>query len=212
MDVNILCTVHAANADHPVEVYRFFRDELKAEFIQFIPIVERTTLATQPGAHMGWSDRGSDPRPLYVLEGHEVTDRSVAAEQWGQFLIGVFDEWVARDVGKVYVQMFDAALASWVGEPSSMCIFNETCGGALALEHNGDLYSCDHFVEPKYKLGNILETHLLTLVTSDAAAQVRARQARHAACAIAARAACASPATASARRTASSRRPMVSRG
>src|SRR6185295_3133199 len=89
------------------------------------------------------------------------------AEQWGRFLNGVFDEWVRRDVGKVYVQMFDAALASWVGAPASMCIFSETCGTALALEHNGDLYSCDHFVEPKHLLGNIQQVHMLQLVTSE---------------------------------------------
>ena len=166
VDVNILCTVNAANADHPVELYRFFRDELKTTFIQFIPIVERTTPETLPLANAGWSERGSDPRPLYVLEGDRVTDRSVGAEQWGRFLVGVFDEWVKTDVGKVYVQMFDAALASWLGLPASMCIFSETCGNALALEHNGDLYSCDHFVEPKYKLGNITEVHMLQLVTS----------------------------------------------
>jgi len=166
VDVNILCTVNAANADHPVELYRFFRDELKTTFIQFIPIVERTTPETLPLANAGWSERGSDPRPLYLLEGDRVTDRSVGAEQWGRFLIGVFDEWVKADVGKVYVQMFDAALASWLGLPASMCIFSETCGNALALEHNGDLYSCDHFVEPKYKLGNITEVHMLQLVTS----------------------------------------------
>ena len=166
VDVNILCTVNAANADHPVELYRFFRDELKTTFIQFIPIVERTTPETLPLANAGWSERGSDPRPLYLLAGDRVTDRSVGAEQWGRFLIGVFDEWVKADVGKVYVQMFDAALASWLGLPASMCIFSETCGNALALEHNGDLYSCDHFVEPKYKLGNITEVHMLQLVTS----------------------------------------------
>ena len=84
----------------------------------------------------------------------------------GAFLIGVFDEWVKRDVGTVYVQTFDAALASWVGAPPSMCIFSETCGGALALEHNGDVYSCDHFVEPTYLLGNIQQMHMLQLVTS----------------------------------------------
>jgi len=166
VDVNILCTVNAANADHPVELYRFFRDELKTTFIQFIPIVERTTPETLPLANAGWSERGSDPRPLYLLAGDRVTDRSVGAEQWGHFLIGVFDEWVKTDVGKIYVQMFDAALASWLGLPASMCIFSETCGNALALEHNGDLYSCDHFVEPKYKLGNITEVHMLQLVTS----------------------------------------------
>lgn len=166
VDVNILCTVHAANADHPVEVYRFFRDELKTEFIQFIPIIERVTAQMLPIANIGWGERGSDPRPLYLQEGNQVTDRSVGSEQWGRFLIGVFDEWVKRDVGKVYVQMFDAALASWVGAPASMCIFSETCGTAMALEHNGDLYSCDHFVEPAHRLGNIQQVHMLELVTS----------------------------------------------
>jgi uncharacterized protein len=167
VDVNILCTVHAANADHPLEVYRFFRDELKTEFIQLIPIIERVTSEMLPVANKGWGEHGSDPRPLFLLEGHEVTNRSVTAEKWGRFLIGIFDEWVRRDVGKVYVQMFDAALASWVGAPASMCIFSETCGTALALEHNGDLYSCDHFVEPAYLLGNITQVHMLELVTSE---------------------------------------------
>jgi uncharacterized protein len=167
VDVNIMCTVHAANADQPLEVYRFFRDELKTQFIQFIPIIERVTTELRPVANQGWGDRGSDPRPLYVLEGNQVTDRSVGSEQWGRFLITIFDEWVRRDVGTVYVQMFDAALASWVGAPASMCIFSETCGSAVALEHNGDLYSCDHFVEPKYLLGNIQKVHLLELVTSE---------------------------------------------
>jgi uncharacterized protein len=120
-----------------------------------------------PVANMGWGERGGDPRPLYLLEGSLVTERSVSAAQWGRFLIGVFDEWVRRDVGTLYVQMFDAALASWVGAPAAMCIFSETCGGALALEHNGDLYSCDHFVEPKFLLGNIQQVHMLELVTSE---------------------------------------------
>ena len=167
VDVNILCSVHAANADHPLDVYRFFRDELKTSFIQFIPIVERVTEGMLPVANMGWGERGSDPRPLYTIDGHHVTERSVGAEQWGRFLNTIFDEWVRRDVGTVFIQMFDAALASWVGAPPSMCIFSETCGSALALEHNGDLYSCDHFVEPKYLLGNIQKAHMLTLVTSD---------------------------------------------
>jgi uncharacterized protein len=167
VDVNILCTVHAANADHPLEVYHFFRDELRTKFIQFIPIIERVTEQMLPVANMGWGERGSDPRPLYVLEGNQVTARSVGSEQWGRFLIAIFDEWILRDVGNTYVQMFDAALASWVGAPASLCIFSETCGRAVALEHNGDLYSCDHFVEPKYLLGNIEQTHMLQLVTSE---------------------------------------------
>jgi uncharacterized protein len=167
VDVNVLCTVNAANADHPLEVYRFFRDQLKATFIQFIPIVERVSAALLETANRGWGQRGSDPRPLYLLDGNHVTARSVGAEQWGRFLVTIFDEWVRHDVGTVYVQMFDAALAAWLRLPSAMCIFNETCGTALALEHNGDLYSCDHFVEPKYLLGNIQQTHMLTLVTSE---------------------------------------------
>ena len=147
VDFNILCTVNAGNADHPVKVYRFFRDKLEAEFIQFIPIVER---GYEKGRRMGG----------------KVSDYSVKPEQYGDFLIAVFDEWVKADVAKVYVQMFDAALASWVGEPGGLCIFAPICGSALALEHNGDMYSCDHFVEPKYKLGNIQKTHMQKLVNS----------------------------------------------
>jgi uncharacterized protein len=145
---NILCAVNAVNAEHPLDVYRFFRDEIGAEFIQFIPIVERD------------NETG-------FQEGNTVTNRSITAEQWGRFLVTIFDEWVARDVGQVFVQHFDAALAAWVGKPPPVCIFAPTCGSALALEHNGDLYSCDHFVEPHYRLGNILETPLTDLVASD---------------------------------------------
>ncbi len=146
---NILCAVTTINAKHPLEVYRFFRDDVGVEFIQFIPIVERD------------NDTGSQ-------EGNTVTERSVTAQQWGHFLTAIFDEWVARDVGRVFVQQFDAALAAWAGEPPALCIFAPTCGTALALEHNGDLYSCDHFVERDYLLGNILETPLLDLIASDA--------------------------------------------
>ncbi len=166
VDVNILCTVHAANADHPTEVYHFFRDELKAEYMQFIPIVERATMETLPVANQGWGERPGSNRPLYTQVGELVTDRSVKPEQYGRFLVTIFDEWVRRDVGKVFVQSFDAALANWIGQPS-LCIFSPSCGKALALEHNGDLYSCDHFVEPAFLLGNIQETHMLDLVSSD---------------------------------------------
>ena len=151
VDFNILCTVNAANGDRPLEVYRFFRDELGAEFIQFIPIIERVN---QDGSTL-------------IQSGNQVTERSIKPEQFGQFLIGVFDEWIRRDVGKVFVQHFDAALANWVGVPPSVCIFSKTCGTALALEHNGDLYSCDHFVEPDYKLGNIQETPMIELIASE---------------------------------------------
>ena len=141
VEFNILCTVNAANADRPLDVYRFFRDELGAQYIQFIPIVER--------------------------EGGRVTDRSVRPEQWGRFLIEVFDEWVAHDVGRTFVLNFDGALAGWLGQAGTVCIFGPTCGLGMALEHNGDLYSCDHFVEPAHYLGNILETPLGELVASE---------------------------------------------
>ncbi|CUS06130.1 Anaerobic sulfatase-maturating enzyme [Candidatus Promineifilum breve] len=165
---NVLCTLHRHNADRPLEIYRFFRDELGAQFMQFIPIVERLT-AEQAAATANLAEpwRSWRDRPLYVLAGDVVTERSVTAEQYGDFLCAVFDEWVRRDVGRVYVQMFDVALANWVGAPSGLCVHSRTCGIALAVEHNGDLYSCDHFVEPAYRLGNIREDHLIELVASD---------------------------------------------
>lgn len=167
VEFNILCTVHAANAPHPLEVYHFFRDEVKTQFIQFIPIVERATEAVLEIANEGWGDRRDGGRPLYTQSGSLVTERSVTAEGWGRFLIAIFDDWVRRDVGTVFVQMFDAALAAWIGAAPALCIFAETCGNALALEHNGDLYACDHYVEPDYFLGNITQTHMLELVASD---------------------------------------------
>lgn len=142
VEFNVLCTVNRKNADHPREVYRFFRDELGAQYIQFIPIVER--------------DNESG-----------VTDRSVRPEQWGHFLIDMFDEWVSRDVGRMFVINFDGALAGWLGRAGTVCIFGPTCGEGTALEHNGDLYSCDHFVGPNYFLGNILKTPMIELVASD---------------------------------------------
>ena len=151
VDFNILCTVNSANAEHPAAVYSFFRDELKASYLQFIPIVERI----------------NDDGLTLLQQGNRVTDRSVRPEQYGRFLIEIFEEWVSRDVGKVFVQAFDTTLAIWVTGTSPLCIFRPTCGAGVALEHNGDLYSCDHFVEPKYLLGNILDTPLVQLITSD---------------------------------------------
>ena len=165
VDFNILCTVHAANQDYPLEVYHFFRDELEAEFIQFIPIVERATQQMLPLADVGWSDRPGGERPLYLQEGHLVTERSVRAREYGDFLIDIFEEWVRHDVGTVYIQMFDVTLGSWVGQ-HNLCIFAPTCGNALALEHTGDLYSCDHYVEPDYLLGNIKDTPMIELLMS----------------------------------------------
>ncbi len=164
---NILCTVHAANGDHPLQVYRFFRDEMGAQFLQFIPIVERATAETLPLANRGWGASGSGKRSLYTQEGQMVTRRSVKPKQYGRFLSEIFEEWIRRDVGRVYVQIFDAALANWVGAPAGACVYQETCGHSLALEHNGDLYPCDHYVEPGTLLGNIRETHMIELVASD---------------------------------------------
>ena len=161
---NALTTVHSANGDRGREVYRFLRDDCDARFVQFIPIIERVAETGVDGSvpWSSWRDR-----PLYVQEGAAVTSRSVGPEQYGRFLVDVFEEWVRHDIGKVFVQMFDVALANWVGEPPSLCVHSETCGLALALEHTGDLYSCDHFVEPRYLLGNIAEHRMLDLVRSE---------------------------------------------
>lgn len=151
VEFNVLCTVHAANAPHPGEVYRFFRDEVRTEWIQFIPIVERV----------------NEDGTTLLQQGDTVTDRSVDPVPWGDFLLGVFSEWLRHDVASVHVNFFEAAFASWVGAPALMCIFDETCGNACALEYNGDLYSCDHFVEPGYLLGNIMEEPMSCLLTSE---------------------------------------------
>ena len=148
VEFNILCTVNSKNAYYPLDVYRFFRDELDAHYIQFIPVVER--------------DNESG-----FQEGDKVTDRSVRPDQWGNFLIKIFDEWVKRDVGKTFVLNFDGALAGWLGMAGTVCIFGPTCGLGMALEHNGDLYSCDHFVEPKYLIGNIMEKPMAELAACE---------------------------------------------
>jgi uncharacterized protein len=166
VDVNILCTVNAANGDHPLEVYHFFRDELNGQYMQFIPIVERATAETLALANQGWSEHPGSDRPLYTQNGDLVTERSVKPDQFGRFLISIFNEWIKGDVGKVFVQSFDVALANWLGQPS-LCIFQRTCGESLVLEHNGDLYACDHFVEPAFLLGNIKKTHMIDLVSSN---------------------------------------------
>ena len=144
VEFNVLCTVNAVNSQYPLDVYRFFRDELKAQYIQFIPIVER--------------DNASGNQ-----EGENVTERTVPADVYGRFLIAIFDEWVQHDVGTMFVPFFDSVLASYVYGQSSVCVLRPTCGDALALEHNGDLYSCDHFVEPQHLLGNITKSPMFEL-------------------------------------------------
>ena len=165
VDFNILCTVNAANQHHGRTVYRFFRDELHASWIQFIPIVERATEETLAIANQGWSEQPGSKRLLYTQTGNLVTERTVGGEQYGRFLVDVWEEWVRHDVGQVYVQLFDVTLEGWFGR-HKLCIHAPTCGYGPALEHNGDLYSCDHFVEPRFLLGNIHKTHMLKLVAS----------------------------------------------
>ncbi len=142
---NAMVTVHAGNAHAPLEVYRFLRDEAGAEFVQFIPIVERA----DPEGHQ----RGS-----------ALTERSVDGAAYGRFLLTVFDEWLQRDVGQVFVQAFDDLLGKHLGLPGGICVHQSTCGDALALEHTGDVYACDHYVEPDYLLGNLTELPLADLV------------------------------------------------
>ena len=153
---NILTCVNAANVQHPLAVYRCLRDEIGAEFIQFIPIVEPAV----------------EPAPASAL----VSPRSIDGAAYGAFLIAIFDEWVRRDVGRIAVQMFEAALGVWSGRGPGLCIFDETCGRGLAMEHNGDVYACDHFVAPAHLLGNIRTTALIELV--DSPAQVAFGQAK----------------------------------
>ena len=152
VETNVLITVNRINAASPLEVYRFLRDEARVSWIQLIPAIERM--------------QGGVVSPHQ--EGTDVSARSVTPEQWGNFLMAVFDEWVRNDVGRIFVQTFEAAVRSWLHLPSSgMCIFDPTCGHGLALEHNGDLYACDHFVDPEYLLGNIRQKHMRELAGSE---------------------------------------------
>jgi len=151
VEYNVLTTVNRANADYPLEVYRFLRDEARTDWMQFIPVVNRI----------------DEEGHILYQKGFKVSNNSVLPEQFGSFLSCIFDEWVRNDVGKVFVQTFEASARKWMGMPSGMCVFEETCGIGLALEHNGDLYSCDHFVEPDYLLGNIMKKEINELATSE---------------------------------------------
>jgi len=153
---NTLTVVQKDNSYKPVEVYNFLK-EVGSGFMQFIPIVERNT---QKKLKNGLSLVLPDKTNAIL------SDWSVEPEQFGNFLIRIFDEWIRNDVGKFYVQIFDIALESWYGKQPSLCIFAETCGRALAIEHNGDLYSCDHYVFPENKLGNIMDSHISKMVES----------------------------------------------
>lgn len=157
VDFNILTVVNRVNSQQPLAVYRFLK-EVGSGFIQFIPIVERQS--QHPSIDTA---RLASPDDAEAA----VTEWSVEPEPFGRFLIEIFDEWVRKDVGRQYIQTFEVALQSWLHMPPSLCLFTETCGQALALEHNGDLYSCDHFVYPKNRLGNILQQPLAELVSTE---------------------------------------------
>jgi len=161
VEFNTLTVVSASNAKHPVEVYDFLR-EVGSGYIQFIPLVERLPAG---GVDTNGLDFAEPPEPGQLAS--PVTRWSVPSETYGDFLIVIFDQWVRRDVGKIFVQMFDVSLGIWSGHGPGLCLFLKDCGEGLAVEHNGDLYSCDHFVYPKYHLGNIMNESLGAMVNSD---------------------------------------------
>lgn len=150
---NAMAVVNAYNANHPLEFYRFFKEN-GCQFLQFTPIVERQT-------------RHEDGRTLASLADKDeisLSEASVAPEQWGYFLCAIFDEWVRKDVGKIFVEIFDCTLANWMGISPGICAYSKECGHAGVMEHNGDVYSCDHFVFPEYKLGNIRDQSLIDML------------------------------------------------
>jgi uncharacterized protein len=160
VDYNVLACVAHDTAKHPLDVYRFFKDE-GVEFIQFTPIVERMpdTRSSQLGLRL------AGPAALNIgNQQTEVTSWTVLPEEYGDFLIAVYEEWVRHDVGKIFVMNFEWALNAWIGNPSPVCIHAERCGRSVVLEHNGDVYACDHCVYPEYKLGNISTDNLLQMV------------------------------------------------
>ena len=150
---NAMAVVNAYNANHPLEFYRFFKEN-GCQFLQFTPIVERLT-------------RHEDGRTLASLADKDeisLSEASVTPEQWGYFLCAIFDEWVRKDVGKIFVEIFDCTLANWMGISPGICAYSKECGHAGVMEHNGDVYSCDHFVFPEYKLGNIRNHSLIDML------------------------------------------------
>lgn len=147
VEFNTLTVVSRANAKHPLKVYRFLK-EIGSRYIQFIPLVERVMNTSVSSALAG-------PPTSVALHMAQVAKWSVSPVGYGDFLVAVFEEWVRRDVGSVFVQMFDNALGSWMGEGASLCVFAETCGRQVALEHDGSVYACDHYVYPEYRLGNL---------------------------------------------------------
>lgn len=150
VEFNIMATVNNVNADHPLEFYNFFKKH-GFHYIQFTPIVERFS-SDKSLLHQQSEDMG------------KLASFSVSPEQWGNFLCAIYDEWIKEDVGTYYIQLFDSTLANWVGVEPGLCTMAKSCGHAAVMEHNGDLYSCDHFVFPKYKLGNIHSSTIIEMM------------------------------------------------
>lgn len=162
---NAMAVVNDFNADYPLDFYHFFK-QIGCHYIQFTPIVER--ISTHP-----------DGRHLAAVEEQttRLADFSITPEQWGRFTCAIFDEWVREDVGEYFIQLFDSTLANWMGEQPGVCSLAKTCGHAGVMEYNGDVYACDHFVFPQYKLGNISSNTLVEMMYSDK--QQRFGQAKH---------------------------------
>ena len=150
---NAMAVVNAYNVNHPLEFYRFFKEN-GCQFLQFTPIVERQTRHEDGRTLASLADKNEIP----------LSEASVAPEQWGYFLCAIFDEWVRKDVGKIFVEIFDCTLANWMGVSPGICAYSKECGHAGVMEHNGDVYSCDHFVFPEYKLGNIRDHSLIDML------------------------------------------------
>ena len=150
---NAMAVVNAYNANHPLEFYRFFKEN-GCQFLQFTPIVERLTRHEDGRTLASLADKNEIP----------LSEASVTPEQWGYFLSAIFDEWVRKDVGKIFVEIFDCTLANWMGISPGICAYSKECGHAGVMEHNGDVYSCDHFVFPEYKLGNIRDHSLIDML------------------------------------------------
>ena len=150
---NAMAVVNAYNVNHPLEFYRFFKEN-GCQFLQFTPIVERLTRHEDGRTLASLADKNEIP----------LSEASVTPEQWGYFLSAIFDEWVRKDVGKIFVEIFDCTLANWMGISPGICAYSKECGHAGVMEHNGDVYSCDHFVFPEYKLGNIRDHSLIDML------------------------------------------------
>jgi len=179
VEFNTLTVVNRVNSQQPLDVYRFLKS-IGSQFLQFIPLVERAAPGALKSAGYDFAEppllRSADLRSGAVSDAAEhragsetgapVTPWSVEAEAYGNFLCAIFDDWVRHDVGTTFVQLFDVALGNWLGAGSSLCVFAEKCGAAMAIEHNGDVYSCDHYVYPRWKLGNVMNHSLGAMLNS----------------------------------------------